>query len=288
MRRHLHLARAAIARAESRDEQAQRCPDVRSRIHSGCDIVSRRSCQAVVCLAHISANSTGFKEGLPTHELNPIDGSVTPVQPHSPTSFNSSRARRQLPAVIASASTSIVGITFSYSVTVTQCRPVFTVQFALNGFGTSIVRTVAGQYGPNEIPFLNSQTLSNLIPGAGPLISSILRTVGVRGWVAYTVRAAHNGASFEVNLILSLCYRLSGAAWWIARIARRPTSGCCCEFQAVSIDSGIGLGALGLSDPCTTTLPPGLTTLRFNSRFWRWDMYSPVLASDDVPIHNNC
>jgi hypothetical protein len=218
-----------------------------------------------VCLAHISANATskGFKEGLPTHELNPIDGSITPVQPYTPTSSNSSRARRQLPAVISSASTSFVGITFSYSVTVTQCRPVFTVRVALNGFGTSVVETFAGQFGPYEIPFLNTGTLVRLlIPGGGAIIAEILDAVGFNGYAAFTARIAHNGASLELNMILGLCYELEehSVAWWVAWWFDVAYSACCCEWQFLTINSRIGLGALGFTDPCLTTTPASALT----------------------------
>lgn len=45
--RHRHLAIAVVGKAETREGQGRRCPEVRAQIHSGCDIVSRRSCTKV-------------------------------------------------------------------------------------------------------------------------------------------------------------------------------------------------------------------------------------------------
>mmetsp|Transcript_3285 Transcript_3285/g.10044 ORF Transcript_3285/g.10044 Transcript_3285/m.10044 type:complete len:1640 (+) Transcript_3285:260-5179(+) len=236
IQKHLDQATSAVAQAHSRLVQAERCPEVRSAIHSGCDIVSTTHCGTVVCLQHFVPGTNEIRPGLATHELNPVNKTVTP-----------SRFRRTLPAQIAGGSTSLVGVSFSYSLTITQCAPVLTARLTINGFGTSVSVSVAGQYGPAAIPYLNLNMLARVIPGGGTIVAEILSETGVSAAVNYAVRVSHDGAELRAALLLQLCYELSGLAYGVAWTAGVATEGCCCEVTVFSLGLGINGGG---RDPC--------------------------------------
>jgi hypothetical protein len=229
MQRHLRLTEAAMAAAEPRDAQAARCPTIRSQIHEGCEITSRGNCNTVVCISHIVANSSEIRHGAPDLELNPLDGTV------------SKRVRRQLPSQIAGGGTSIAGMSFSYSISITSCQPLG-VRIVLNGFGRILYdQSVTGNFVFN-IPGLNLQAILSPIPILN-LLSGVLGAAGLNGHVSLMVTLYHNGVSLVLNMDLGLCYSMT--SWWPADLIRRAYNamrwlwggsniaqeGCCCRLH---------------------------------------------------------